>query len=114
MPGERIQRQIDRLLDEADAAATSGDWAQVQALCRRVRTFDPANEDASGYLAAAERGLQQVAGGEPATEPAEPAVAAPLPESFAAGRYRVLSLLGEGGRKVAYRAHDTLLDRDVA
>ncbi|MDP9238936.1 MAG: protein kinase [Chloroflexota bacterium] len=45
--------------------------------------------------------------------PAEPS-AAPLPASFASGRYAVRSFLGEGGRKRVYLAHDTKLDRDVA
>jgi serine/threonine protein kinase/class 3 adenylate cyclase len=41
-------------------------------------------------------------------------VAAPLPSSFASGRYQVRKFLGEGGRKRVYLAHDQKLDRDVA
>jgi tetratricopeptide (TPR) repeat protein/archaellum biogenesis ATPase FlaH len=36
------------------------------------------------------------------------------PTSFADGRYQVKKLLGEGGKKKVYLAHDTLLDRDIA
>ena len=36
------------------------------------------------------------------------------PAAFAGGRYQVKRLLGEGGRKKVYLAHDTVLDRDVA
>ena len=34
--------------------------------------------------------------------------------SFANGRYQVKKLLGEGGKKKVYLAHDSVLDRDVA
>src|SRR5574341_1807961 len=34
--------------------------------------------------------------------------------TFSGGRYEIRELLGEGGKKRVYRAHDTLLDRDVA
>ena len=36
------------------------------------------------------------------------------PASFSGGRYQVRRLLGEGGKKKVYLAHDTLLDREVA
>ena len=36
------------------------------------------------------------------------------PTSFANGRYQVRDFLGEGGKKKVYRAHDGILDRDVA
>ncbi len=36
------------------------------------------------------------------------------PTSFVNGRYKVVRFLGEGGKKIVYLAHDTLLDRDVA
>ncbi len=52
----------------------------------------------------------------PATRP--PAGATPfpleLPDSFANGRYQVTGLIGEGGRKRVYKAHDAVLDRDIA
>ena len=46
-----------------------------------------------------------------------PAVEPPirrLPETIGGTRYTVLKLLGEGGSKVVYLAHDNRLDRDVA
>jgi tetratricopeptide (TPR) repeat protein len=45
--------------------------------------------------------------------PAAPSPA-PVPTSFANGRYQVKKFLGEGGKKKVYLAHDTVLDRDVA
>jgi len=39
---------------------------------------------------------------------------ASTPRSFCDGRYEVKRFLGEGGKKLAYLAHDTKLDRDVA
>ena len=36
------------------------------------------------------------------------------PTSFDGGRYEAKDLLGEGATKIVYRAHDTLLDRDIA
>ena len=50
----------------------------------------------------------------PATLPATPRVPSTQPASFANGRYQVKDFLGEGGKKKVYRAHDTLLDREVA
>ncbi|MDP9236681.1 MAG: protein kinase [Chloroflexota bacterium] len=41
-------------------------------------------------------------------------VTSSAPQSFAAGRYTVRRVLGEGGQKVVYLVHDEALDRDCA
>ena len=120
MPSERIQRQIDRYLDEAEQAVTSLDWDLVRARAEAVLGLDPNNSDALAYLAAAGRKLpesntqskQAVQKGRETPLPAEDARA--LPASFANGRYQVKKFLGEGGKKKVYLAHDSVLDRDVA
>ena len=115
---ERIQRQIDRLLDEAEEALAQFDWEAVRQRTQAVLALDPKNDDALTYLAASERSL----GITDPTETAQP----PTPEhsqvlqepktptSFSDGRYQVKRFLGEGGKKMVYLAQDTLLDRDVA
>ena len=130
VPGARIQRQIDRLLDEAEEASARRDWAGVLEFAKHALTFDPENADALALVVVAERGLGQaatppLAGARPATSsgPAErttvlptdsPIAAAAQPTSFVGGRYAVKRFLGEGGKKKVYLAHDTVLARDVA
>ncbi len=43
MATERIQRRIDRLLDQVEEAADQEDWEAVQRLSRQVLTLDPDN-----------------------------------------------------------------------
>jgi hypothetical protein len=120
VPSERVQRQIDRLLDEADEAALRLEWAVVRDRAKAALAYDPENADAQTYLATAERGLSTsrdaLADAPPA--PTEPKAASrrveAVPTSFASGRYTVKRFLGEGGKKRVYLAHDTTLDRDVA
>ena len=57
MASERVQRQIDRLLDEAEDASSGQDWETVQARAQHVLTFEPENPDGLAFLAAAERAL---------------------------------------------------------
>jgi hypothetical protein len=63
MPSERIQRQIDRLLDEADEAALRLEWSVVRDRARAALAYDPENGDARDYLATAERGMASEAAG---------------------------------------------------
>ena len=120
MASERIQRRIERLLDEADEAVSKSDWALVRDRAQNVIALDPGNQDAHSFLAAAERAL-----GAPISTEADPAASPDLktvapqpldthPTSFASVRYQVQRFLGEGGKKRVYLAHDTTLDRDVA
>ena len=114
MPSERMQRQIDRLLDQAEAAAAEEDWARVADCARKALAVDAGNEDAAGFLSMAEgQGGSPPFKEKPSTVNEAP-FAPPLPSSFAAGRYVVRGFLGEGGRKRVYLAHDAKLDRDVA
>ena len=116
MVSDRIQRRIEILLDEADQAVSLSDWAVVRDRARNVLRLNPENGDALAYLAAAERDS-----GDSSTPLPRPREGAPVstpgpkhPTSFANGRYVVKDFLGEGGRKRVYRAHDSVLDRDIA
>ncbi|MCH8223014.1 MAG: protein kinase [Chloroflexi bacterium] len=115
MPSERVQRRIDRLLDQAESAADGQEWSEVERLIREVLALDPENEDSPALLRAAREMLGETRS-EAEADPAQPShLAEPAsPTSFANGRYEVTGFLGEGGKKKVYLAHDTTLDRDVA
>ncbi len=74
MVSVRIQRQIDRLLDEVEEAITSHNWTTVGECARSVLRLDSGNQDVLSYLAAAERDLP------PFTRPA-PTATATFPET---------------------------------
>ena len=116
MPSERIQRQIDRLLDEAETAFAQRDWSGLQERSQDALALDPENGDALTFLAAAQKGLA-TSEAEAQTAPSVPSpgtISTTQPTSFADGRYQVKRFLGEGGKKMVYLAHDTLLYREVA
>jgi len=53
VPSERVQRQIDALLDEADAALRRFEWDVVRERALDALALDPGNGDAEAYRAAA-------------------------------------------------------------
>jgi len=57
MASERFQRRIDRILDQIEDAADRHDWAAVRQGALDLLVFDPENEDARNFLAAAQRAL---------------------------------------------------------
>jgi len=116
MASERIQRQIDRLLDEAETAFAQRDWSGLQERSQDALALDPENGDALTFLAAAQTGLATSAADAPAAPPTPPpqAESTSQPASFADGRHQVKRFLGDGGKKKVYLAHDTTLDREVA
>ena len=57
MASERIQRQIDHLLDEAEEAFDQGDWNRLSDRANRVLLLDAENNDAFTFLTAAKRAL---------------------------------------------------------
>ena len=42
---ERVQRQIDRLLDEVEKAAADRQWEDVRERAQHALPFDPCNAD---------------------------------------------------------------------
>ena len=116
MVSERLQRQVDRLLDEAEAAITELDWGVVRDRARAVLAIDTDNDEGQAFLATAERALDGAteATAEPTPSSSPTSTGADQPTSFANGRYVVKRFLGEGGKKKVYLAHDELLDRDIA
>ena len=51
MPSERVQRQIELLLDQAEAALAEGDWTAVIERVRGVLAVDPDNGDGWMFIA---------------------------------------------------------------
>ncbi len=119
MASDRIQRRIERLLDQIEEAADQQDWERERVLAEEVLALDPDNKDALTFLAAAQRSLSRESDRSNGSPNSPLGRASPLaiqdqPTSFANGRYEVKRFLGEGGKKKVYLAQDTLLDREVA
>ena len=57
MVSERFRRRIDRILDQLEDAAYRRDSPAVRQGALDLLVFDPVNEDAKNFLAAAQRAL---------------------------------------------------------
>jgi hypothetical protein len=59
MASERVQRRIERLLDQIEEAADQQNCARERALAEEVLALDPDNQDAQTFLVAAEQTLSR-------------------------------------------------------
>ena len=50
MASERVQRRVDRLLDQIEEAIEQRDWSHVRELAQDVLVLDRANDDAQAFL----------------------------------------------------------------
>ena len=129
MSSDRIQRRIERLLDQIEEAADQLNWHEVRDRANALLAYEPANQDALTFIEVADRALggqnppsgpSTDQSGSPSNQlqaPGHPTSGHPTsgqPASFADGRYQVKRFLGEGGKKRVYLAHDATLDREVA
>ena len=58
MASERIQRQIERLLDQAEEAMGRSDWESVRDHAKVALGLGPDNADALAFLASVEQVLE--------------------------------------------------------
>ena len=75
MASERIQRWLERLLNQIDEAKSQGDWESVRALAQDVLEIDAGNIEATAYLRSAHRRLDgelTTANIQPHSAPASP------------------------------------------
>ena len=119
MASDRLQRQIELPLDEAEAAIKELDWRVVHDRAQAVLGIDPKNAEGLAFLSTADRAIGGATPPPQTTEPptSQPATALTMTPaqatSFANGRYQVARFLGEGGKKKVYLAPDTLLGTAV-
>ncbi|MCH7971232.1 MAG: hypothetical protein IH960_09365, partial [Chloroflexi bacterium] len=71
---ERVQRRIDRLLDQAEEAVDGLLWERVREVSQSVIAVDPENVDANAFLAMAEPHLELTT---PPTDSSPAAVSTP-------------------------------------
>ncbi len=57
MSGERVKRQIERLLDECEQAFAERDWPQLARCARDALRLDSSSEEGAVFLRAAESGI---------------------------------------------------------
>jgi hypothetical protein len=52
---DRVQRQIDRLVDQAQEAIALGQWEELREICETLLSLDPDHSDAKRYLSLADK-----------------------------------------------------------
>ncbi len=95
MASDRIQRRIERLLDQIEQEADQRNWQLVRDLAEEALGFAPDNSDAKAFLEVAEERLARIAGQEDL-----------FLASFAQEVLNLIAAVGEGGGLVERRSGD--------
>ena len=95
MASDRVQRNIERLLDQVDEAIARRDWTSVRDNSHDILALDPENTEASAFLAAATRAL--------ASGSSEPQTVPPPPETILTSPIISCPAISERGYLLGFR-----------
>ena len=110
MTSERVQRRVERLLDQADAALEEQDYRAALQAAKAALGFDSNNAEAAAFVEAAEQALAVVTDSTGIARASEDLGAASAPSSSAGSSVETLSANPTSFAGGRYQVDDIALD----